>query len=161
MNLRSWSALAAATLIAGLIAGCSSSSTASSPTSSTAPASSPSPTDSAKAAERLTDGSALIVQCALTKGLMKPPTGLVTPSGETPWLTGTKLAITPANVNTFNNWYTGVVDVTIAGKEVEEWVQETADSGKLPAAVCGTSQTASELQKQVFANDPDAGDPWE
>jgi hypothetical protein len=157
MNLRSWSALAAATLIAGLVAGCSSSPTTSSPTST----SSPSPTDSAKAAERLADGSALIVQCALTKGLMKPPTGLVTPSGETPWLKGTKLAITPTNVNTFNNWYTGVVDVTIAGKEVVEWVQETATSGKLPAAVCGTSQTASELQKQVFANDPDAGDPWE
>jgi hypothetical protein len=155
MNLRSWSALAAAALIAGLVAGCSSSSTTSSPTSAS------SPTDSAKAAERLVDGSALIIQCALTKGLMKPPTGLVTPSGQTPWLKGTKLAITPANVNTFNNWYTGVVDVTIAGKEVVEWVQETATSGKLPAAVCGTSQTASELQKQVFANDPDAGDPWE
>ncbi|GAA5193088.1 hypothetical protein GCM10023322_54130 [Rugosimonospora acidiphila] len=149
MNSRSWAALAVAALIAGLIAGCSSSSH---------PA--PSPTGSANADERLVDGSALIIQCALTNGLMEPPTGLATPPGQTPWVEGTKLTITSANMITFNNWYAGVVDVTIAGKEIVDWVQETATSGKLPAAVCGTSQTTSVLQKQVFANDPDAGNPW-
>jgi len=150
--MRSWNAIAAAALIAGLTAGCSSSSSTSSPT--------PSPTGSALATERSVYAGALIVQCALTQGLMKPPTGLVTPSGQTPWLKGAKLVITSANVSTFNEWYAGVVGTTIAGEEIEQWADQAASSGKLPAAVCGTSVTASELQKQVFANDPAAGDPW-
>jgi hypothetical protein len=91
---------------------------------------------------------------------MKPPTGLVTAAGQTPWLQGTELTITTANAVTFNEWYNGVVGIKVAGEEIGEWVQQTASSGKLPAAVCGTSVTASELQKQVFAGDPSVGDPW-
>jgi hypothetical protein len=161
MNMRSWNALAAAALIAGLAAGCSSSP---GPSSTSAPTSSPTstspPTGADVTAERLTDAGALIVQCALTKGLMKPPTGLVTPSGETPWLKGTKLVITAANAGTFNDWYSGIIGTTIAGEEIEQWAEQIASSGKLPAAVCGTSMTASELQQQVFANDPAAANPW-
>lgn len=91
---------------------------------------------------------------------MKPPTGVIVPSGETPFVNGTKLTITSTNVGTFNNWYGGIVGTTVAGEEFETWADQTANSGKLPAAVCGTSVTASELQKQVFAGDPAAGDPW-
>lgn len=159
--MRSWNALAATALVAGLAAGCSSSpgsSSSSSPTSTSAPTSSP--TGSAVAAERQAYAGALIVQCALTKGLMKPPTGLVTPSGQTPFVQGTKLAITSANESTFNSWYSTVVGTVIAGEEIENWAEQTVSSGTLPAAVCGTSVTASELQKQVFAGDPAAGDPW-
>lgn len=143
-------ALAAAAAITALAAGCSSSSSDSTP----------SPTGSAVAANRLSDATALIVQCALTKGLMKPPTGLRTPSGQTPFVQGTKLTITSANVGTFDEWYTGVEATMIAGSELEDWVQQAAIRGTLPAAVCGNSVTASELQKQVFAGDPSVGDPW-
>jgi hypothetical protein len=149
MNMRTWNVFAAAALIAALTAGCSSSSN---PT--------PSPTGTALAADRLVDATALIVQCALTRGLMKPPTGLNIPPGMTPFVKGTKLVITSANSSTFNEWYAGIVGMTIAGQEIEDWVEETASSGKLPAAVCGTFVTASALQKQVFAGDPAAGDPW-
>jgi hypothetical protein len=150
MNMRPWNALAAAALIAGLAAGCSSS-----PSSAPAPAGSP--TGTAQAADRLGEAAALIVQCTLTQGLMKPPTGLVTPAGQTPWLKGTKLVLTAANAATFSEWYNGVAGTKVAGEELGEWVQTTADSGKLPAAVCGTSVTAAELQKQVFADDPSVG----
>jgi hypothetical protein len=149
MNMRTWNVFAAAALIAALTAGCSSSSN---PT--------PSPTGTALAADRLVDATALIVQCALTRGLMKPPTGLNIPPGMTPFVKGTKLVITSANSSTFNQWYETDNALMVAGQELEDWVQEIASSGKLPAAVCGTSVTASALQKQVFAGDPAAGDPW-
>jgi len=147
--MRSLSALAAAALIAGLAAGCSSS-----------PSPAPSPTGSALTTERQDYAIPLLIQCALTRGLMKPPTGMVTPPGQTPWLKGTKLVLTPANDSTFNEWSASVIGTVIAGKEIEDWIPQTASSGKLPAAVCGTSVTASALQKQVFAGDPAAGDPW-
>jgi hypothetical protein len=149
MNMRSLSALAAAALIAGLAAGCSSS-----------PSPAPSPTGSALTTERQDYAIPLLIQCALTRGLMKPPTGMVTPPGQTPWLKGTKLVLTPANDSTFNEWSASVIGTVIAGKEIEDWIPQTASSGKLPATVCGTSVTASALQKQVFAGDPAASDPW-
>lgn len=161
--MRSWNALAAAALIAGLAAGCSSSpgsSTSSTSSPTAASTSTSSPTGSDVTAERQSDAGALIVQCALTKGLMKPPTGLVTPSGETPFVQGTKLVITAANAGTFNEWYASIIGTTVAGKEIEQWAEQIASSGKLPASVCGSSMTASELQKQVFANDPAAANPW-
>jgi hypothetical protein len=159
MNMRPWNALAVAALIAGLAAGCSSSPSS---TSASNPTSGPtsSPTGTTVPADRLGDAAALIVQCALTQGLMKPPTGLVTPPGQTPWLKGTKLELTSANAATFSEWYNGVAGTKIAGQELGAWVQGTANSGELPAAVCGSSVTASELQKQVFAGDPSVGDPW-
>jgi hypothetical protein len=40
------------------------------------------------------------------------------------------------------------------------WATWAALNNKLPPAVCGTSVTAQQLQAQVFAGAPDAGDPW-
>jgi hypothetical protein len=40
------------------------------------------------------------------------------------------------------------------------WAAWAALNNKLPPAVCGTSVTAQQLQAQVFAGAPDAGDPW-
>lgn len=147
--MRPLNALAATGLIVGLVAGCSTSSSSAS-----------SPAGTTQAENRLGYAAALVVQCALTRGLMKPPADLDTPPGQTPWLKGTKLMLTAANAPTFSNWYNSVAGTKIAGEKVDEWVQETADSGQLPPAVCGTSVTASELQKQVFADYPSAGDPW-
>lgn len=91
---------------------------------------------------------------------MKPPTGLVTPSGETPWLQGKRVVITSKNDVTFNDWYSGNDALVIAGKQLMQWAQSLASSGTLPTAVCGNSTSVSELQKEVFANDPAAGNPW-
>ena len=40
------------------------------------------------------------------------------------------------------------------------WATWSAQNDRLPAAVCGTSVTARQLQAQVFAGSPDAGNPW-
>jgi hypothetical protein len=40
------------------------------------------------------------------------------------------------------------------------WAGWAALNNKLPPAVCGTSVTAQQLQAQVFAAAPGAGDPW-
>jgi hypothetical protein len=144
MNVRLCTAFAVAGIIACLASGCSSSS------SST----------TASLDERTGDAAALIVQCALTSGLMKPPTGLSIPSGQTAFINGTKLTLTSMNADAFNSWYNGIARTKVAGEYLEDWVQGTATSGKLPAAVCGTSTTTSELQKQVFAGDASVSDPW-
>ena len=48
----------------------------------------------------------------------------------------------------------------MAGKALTEWAQWTAANDKLPAEVCGSSVSASALQRQVFGKDPAAGNPW-
>lgn len=160
MSKQSALSFAAAVTLLGLTAGCtSSSSTTPSPSPSTTSAA-PIPSDSATASLRSADAPALIVQCVLNKGLMKPPTGLVTPSGETPWLQGKRVVITAKNDATFNDWYSGNDALVIAGKQLMQWAQSLASSGKLPTAVCGSSTSASDLQKEVFANDPAARNPW-
>ena len=40
------------------------------------------------------------------------------------------------------------------------WATWAALNNKLPPAVCGTSVTAQQLQAQIYAGAPDAGDPW-
>lgn len=82
------------------------------------------------------------------------------PTGDQPWLHGTKVVISKSNVTSFNEWYTMNLATVIAGRELSQWVQSAANSDKLPPQVCGKSTSASALQKQVFAQSPNAGDPW-
>jgi hypothetical protein len=160
MNLRVSAAVALAAALVGAAAGCSSSS--SSPVSSASSPDSPSSSatsSSTSSSARLAQAPALIVQCALTKGLLKPPTGLLTPSGEKPWLQGKKVVITSTNGAAFSSWYGANNAITIAGQPIDQWVESTASSGQLPSAVCG-SISLSALREQVYAQDPSAGDPW-
>jgi len=60
----------------------------------------------------------------------------------------------------FNSWYRANSGISVAGKTLTQWVQWTAANDKLPAEVCGSSVTASALQRQVFGKDPAAGNPW-
>ena len=45
-------------------------------------------------------------------------------------------------------------------KTLSAWSQWAAANDQLPAAVCGSSVSASTLQRQVFGKDPTAGNPW-
>jgi hypothetical protein len=77
-----------------------------------------------------------------------------------PWLHGTKVVITRSDATSFNEWYAVNLGTVIAGKELSQWVQSAATSDKLPPQVCGTSASASALQREVFAQSLGAGDPW-
>lgn len=81
-------------------------------------------------------------------------------SGRPGWLRGGNIVITPGTAANFDGWYRANDEISVAGKTLTEWTQWSAANDKLPAAVCGTSASARTLQKQVFAKDPAAGDPW-
>jgi hypothetical protein len=130
-------------MLLALVAACSSSSS-----------SAPSPSSTGAAALRAADARPLLVQCALSRGLMKHP------AGQSSWLHGMKVVITPSDSGGFDEWYALNNATVISGKELYQWAQSAAAAGKLPPQVCGTSVTASALQRQVFAQYPAAGDPW-
>jgi hypothetical protein len=158
MNMRPGGALIPAVILLGLIASCSSSSTSAS-TGPTAPASSPGTSSSATAsptgaaALRSADARPLIVQCVLSRGLLKPPTG------DNTWLHGTKVLITAADSSSFNEWWAVNNAAVVDGRQLLDWAQSAATDDKLPPQICG-SVTASQLQRQVFAQFPGAGNPW-
>ncbi len=54
--------------------------------------------------------------------------------------------------------YTGNNDPRALRYSLSAWATWTALNGKLPAAVCGTSVTAGQLQQQVFGNS--TPNPW-
>lgn len=116
-----------------------------------------SPTEAASL--RAVDAPPLLVQCALSRGLMKPPTGLEVISGIAPWLQGSKVVITSKNFVTFHQWFDGYGSTVVAGQPLTQWAQSAASNDKLPSAVCG-STSATALQKQVFAKDPAVPNPW-
>lgn len=112
-------------------------------------------------AERKADAPALIVDCVVVRGLTSTVLSSV---GRASWVTNLGVQITPSNEASFNSWYQAHKSATVAGQALAQWQQSSAQSGKLPGAVCGASglngMSASDLQKQVFAKDPAAGDPW-
>ncbi len=81
-------------------------------------------------------------------------------AGPPSWLRNGNIVITAATAAKFNAWYRINDGISVAGKTLGGWTQWTAASDKLPAAVCGSSVSASALQRQVFGKDPAAGNPW-
>ena len=141
-------ALAGAGALLACAAACSSSS-------------SPSPDPSSSASQlqlRLADAPALLTQCVLSQGTLKPSDSVL--SGQSAWLHGTKVVITSSSSTKFSAWFAGNGAIKAAGKTLSDWVQWTASNDKLPAAVCGNGISAAALHKQVFTNDAGAGDPW-
>lgn len=142
-----------AALVAGA-AGCGSSSPAGG-------GASPSPSSSNQTAQRQADAPALIVDCVVVRGLTSTVLSSV---GRASWVTSLGVQVTPSNEASFNSWYQANQNDTVAGQTLAQWQQSAARTGKLPSAVCGASglngMSASELQKEVFAKDPAAGDPW-
>lgn len=118
----------------------------------------PSSTSSTAAQSRLSDAPALLVQCMLNQGTLGRSDSVF--SGPPAWLHGGSIIITPATVTKFSTWYLANGAITVGGKDLSEWARWAADRDQLPAAVCGTSTSASVLQRQVFGKDPAAGNPW-
>jgi hypothetical protein len=118
----------------------------------------PSPANSTAAQFRLTDAPALLVQCMLNQGTLGRSDSIF--SGSPAWLHGGSIIITPATVTKFSTWYQANGAITVGGKDLSEWAEWAAANDQLPMAVCGTSTSASVLQRQVFGKDPAAGNPW-
>jgi hypothetical protein len=118
----------------------------------------PSPTSNQVAQFRLSDAPALLVQCMLNQGTLGRSDSIF--SGPPAWLHGGSIIITPATVTKFNTWYQANGAITVGGKDLSDWAKWAAANDQLPAAVCGTSTSASVLQRQVFRKDPAAGNPW-
>jgi hypothetical protein len=108
---------------------------------------------------RLSDAPALLVQCMLNQGTLGRSDSIF--SGPPAWLHGGSI-ITPATVTKFDTWYqaNGAIAVCVWGGGLSDWAKWAAANDQLPAAVCGTSTSASVLQSQVFRRDPAAGNPW-
>ena len=123
---------------------------------------SPSPSGSTdQTAQRRADAPALIVDCVVVRGLTSTVLSSV---GRASWVTSLGVQVTPSNEASFNSWYQAHQNDTVAGQTLAQWQQSAAQTGKLPSEVCGAGglngMSASELQKEVFAKDPAAGDPW-
>lgn len=72
----------------------------------------------------------------------------------------TDIVLIPTSASQFTAWFAGYDGTVVAGQNLTGWAQWAAVHDQLPAAVCGSSVSASALQKKVFAADPAAGDPW-
>ena len=81
-------------------------------------------------------------------------------SGSPGWLRDGYIFITAGTAAEFDAWYLANDQISVAGKTLAGWTQWAAANDELPAAVCGSSVSAPELQSQVFGEDPAAGNPW-
>ena len=117
----------------------------------------PSATGNQAAGFRLSDAPALLVQCMLNQGTLGRSDSIFSGSA---WLHGGSIIITPATVTKFSTWYQANGAITVDGKDLSAWARWAAANDQLPAAICGTSTSASVMQRQVFKKDPAAGNPW-
>ena len=118
----------------------------------------PSPTSSQAGQFRSSDAPALLVECMLSQGTLGRSDSIF--SGPPGWLRGGNVVITVATEAKFNSWYRANSGISVAGMTLSQWAQWAAANDKLPAQVCGTTVTASALQRQVFGKDSVAGNPW-
>ena len=118
----------------------------------------PSPTSGQAGQFRSSDAPALLVQCMLSQGTLGHSDSIF--SGSPGWLRDGNIVITAGTATTFETWYAANGGISVEGKTLTEWTQWTAANDKLPLAVCGSSVSASALQRQVFGEDPAAGNPW-
>ena len=81
-------------------------------------------------------------------------------SGSPSWLRNGNIVITTGTAAKFNAWYRANSGISVAGKTLSQWAQWAAANDELPAAVCGSSVSASAMQRQVFGKDSTAGNPW-
>jgi hypothetical protein len=153
--------------LVGLV-GCSSGSSGSHPpgsssssASSASSGASASPVSSGSTAglglsRRYDEAPALLVQCGLSHGTIKPQTGQ-------PWYAdGKVLPLSGSGSDDhdaeFSTWWDANGTITIGGMTLSGWREWAASNDKLPPAVCGPSVSASALQAQVFPGQPNAWD---
>jgi len=118
----------------------------------------PTPTSSGAGQFRSSDAPALLVQCMLSQGTLGRSDSIF--AGSPGWLRNGNIVITAGTAAKFSAWYRANDGISVAGKTLSEWTQWAAANDQLPAAVCGSSVSASVLQRQVFGKDPTAGNPW-
>ena len=118
----------------------------------------PSATSSLAGPYRTSDAPALLVQCMLSQGTLGRSDSIF--SGSPGWLREGNIVITAGTAAQFSAWYLANDQISVAGKTLTEWTQWAAANDKLPVAVCGSSVSAPALQRQVFGEDPAAGNPW-
>jgi hypothetical protein len=153
-------------LLAGGLAGCSSGSSGSQPPGSSSPGSSSpgasvSPVSSGSTAglgfsRRYAEAPALLVQCGLSHGTIKPQAGQ-------PWYSdGKVLPLSGSGSDNhdaeFSTWWDANGTITIGGMTLSGWREWAATNAKLPPAVCGPSVSASALQAQLFPGEPNSWD---
>jgi hypothetical protein len=153
-------ALLAGTL-ACLLAGCSGGSSGSPPSGvATSASASAGSSGSAPAGQgfsgRYLEAPALLVQCGLSHGTIKPQTGQ-------PWYRdGKVLPLSGGGSDDhdaeFSTWWDANNAITIGGMTLSGWREWAATNDKLPAAVCGSAVSASALQAQLYPGQPD---PWQ
>ena len=118
----------------------------------------PSPTSSGVGQFRSSDAPALLVQCMLSQGTLGRSDSIF--SGSPGWMSNGSIVITAGTATKFDTWYQANSGISVAGRTLAEWTQWAAANDKLPAQVCGSAVSASALQRQVFGEDPAAGNPW-
>jgi hypothetical protein len=118
----------------------------------------PTATSSTAGQFRSSDAPALLVQCMLSQGTLGRSDSVF--SGSPGWLRKGNIVITATTAAKFDAWYRDNDAISVAGKTLSQWTQWAAANNQLPAAVCGSSVSASTLQRQVFGRDPAAGNPW-
>lgn len=156
--------LAALALAALALAGCSSSGTtaggataapSSAPATSTSPASAPA-SSSGSFGLRYGDAPALLTQCGLTSGTIKPPSGQ-------PWLSGKTVLVQSgpgagSHAAELATWWNANKPMVVGGQPLSYWQQWAAQHDALPPQVCGSSSvSASGLQAKLM---PGQANPW-
>jgi hypothetical protein len=141
---------------AGVLLACVATVTATGCSSPPPPA--PSPTSSQAAQFRASDAPALLIQCMLDQGTLGRSDAIF--SGPPAWMHDGNILITLSTVTRFDAWYQANHAISVAGQDLTAWAAWAAANDALPPQVCGTSVSASALQRQVFGKDPAAGDPW-
>lgn len=108
--------------------------------------------------ERFSDAPALLTQCVIERDSLPG----AFEEGSAQWLdrsTG-EISITKGNSASFLSWFTSHDSGVVAGKSLASWRKWSAQSDSLPTAVCGSNPDPAQMQKQVFAQDSGAGNPW-
>jgi hypothetical protein len=153
-TLRRPAVILAAGLMAAVLAGCTGSAKPTASPTGSAPTTL-SPTDSHALGLRYGDAPALLVQCGLSSGTIKPPTGQ-------PWYSNGKVLPLSGNgadshAAELSTWWDAHSGTVIAGKSLSDWQLLAAQQDALPAQVCGTSVSASGLQAKIYPGQPN---PW-
>jgi hypothetical protein len=160
-------ALAALALATLGLAGCSSSGSTSggataapsSAPATSAPASASASSGSASSSGsfglRYGDAPALLTQCGLTSGTIKPPSGQ-------PWLSGKTVLVqagpgSGSHAAELATWWNANMNMVVGGQPLSYWQQWAAQHDALPTQVCGTSVSASALQAKLSPGQPN---PW-
>jgi hypothetical protein len=139
-----WLRVCGAAVFAAVVAGCA--------------YGSPMPTthQGAYFSDRYLESPALLAQCGISHGTIKPPAGQ-------PWYRSG--VILPLNVSDsgkrageFTSWWDARSGVVVAGKTLAGWRETAAASDSMPSAVCGPGVSGGALEARIY---PGFVNAWE